>query len=344
EQQLAALTPTLDYQDLAKADVIVEAVFEAMHLKQEVFAELDRVAKPSAILATNTSTLDVDQIASATGRPESVIGHHFFSPANIMRLLEVVRGSATSDEVIVTSMALAKRLSKVAVLVGNCFGFVGNRMFWPYQREAQFLLEEGASVEQVDRVLTDFGMAMGPNAVMDLAGIDVGWRVDQERKDSLPAGLRQPLVSSKLYELHRYGQKTGAGWYRYEGRQALPDPTVQALIESTAQAAGIERRTIADAEILERTLYAMVNEGARILAEGIAQRPVDIDITYVYGYGFPAWRGGPMMFADTEGLQKIYQRTCHYQKIHGPWWEPAPLLEELAKGDGKFADLTRRKR
>ncbi|MEZ6074144.1 MAG: 3-hydroxyacyl-CoA dehydrogenase family protein [Pirellulaceae bacterium] len=262
EQQLAALTPTLDYQDLSKADVIVEAVFEAMHLKQEVFAELDRVAKPSAILATNTSTLDVDQIASATRRPESVIGHHFFSPANIMRLLEVVRGSATSDEVIVTSMALAKRLSKVAVLVGNCFGFVGNRMFWPYQREAQFLLEEGASVEQVDRVLADFGMAMGPNAVMDLAGIDVGWRVDQERKDSLPEGLRQPLVSSKLYELNRYGQKTGAGWYRYEGRKALPDPAVQTLIESTAQAAGIERRTITDAEILERTLYALVNEGA----------------------------------------------------------------------------------
>ncbi len=344
EQQLALLTPTLDYQDLSKADVIVEAVFEAMHLKQEVFAELDRVAKPSAILATNTSTLDIDQIASATSRPESVIGHHFFSPANIMRLLEIVRGNATSDEVIVTSMGLAKRLSKVAVLVGNCFGFVGNRMFWPYQREAQFLLEEGASVEQVDRVLADFGMAMGPNAVMDLAGIDVGWRVDQERKGSLPAGLRQPLVSSKLYELNRYGQKTGAGWYRYEGRQAHSDPTVQTLIESTAQAAGIERRTISDTEILERTLYALINEGARILAEGIAQRPVDIDITYVYGYGFPAWRGGPMMFADTEGLKKIYERTCHYHKLHGSWWEPAPLLEELAKGDGKFADLAQRKR
>ncbi len=339
EQQLAALTPTLDYQDLSQADVIVEAVFEAMHLKQEVFAELDRVAKPSAILATNTSTLDVDQIASATRRPESVVGHHFFSPANIMRLLEVVRGSATSDEVIVSSMALAKRLSKVGVLVGNCFGFVGNRMFWPYQREAQFLLEEGASVEQVDRALFDFGMAMGPLAVMDLAGIDVGWRIDQERQGSLPAGLRQPLVSTKLYELQRYGQKTGAGWYRYEGRQPHPDPSVQALIESTAKAAGVERRTISDNEILERTLYALVNEGARILAEGIVQRPIDIDITYVYGYGFPAWRGGPMMYADTIGLRKIYDRTCYYHEHRGAWWKPAPLLEELAKGDGKFADF-----
>lgn len=342
EQQLSRLTPTLDYQDLSDADVIVEAVFEAMHLKQAVFAELDKVAKPSAILATNTSTLDVDQIASATSRPESVIGHHFFSPANIMRLLEIVRGSATSDEVIATSMALAKRLGKIGVLVGNCFGFVGNRMFWPYQREAQFLLEEGASVEQVDRVLTEFGMAMGPNAVMDLAGIDVGWRVDQERKSSLPPGLRQPLVSSQLYEMNRYGQKTGAGWYRYEGRQALPDPTVQALIESTAEQAGIQRREISDTEILERTVYALINEGARILAEGIALRPVDIDITYVYGYGFPAWRGGPMMFADTEGLQKVYQRTCHYHQQHGPWWEPAPLLQELANRGGKFADLVQR--
>jgi 3-hydroxyacyl-CoA dehydrogenase len=178
--------------------------------------------------------------------------------------------------------------------------------------------------------------------VMDLAGIDVGWRVDQERKSSLPPGLRQPLVSSQLYEMNRYGQKTGAGWYRYEGRQALPDPTVQALIESTAQQAGIKRREISDDEILERTVYALINEGARILAEGIALRPVDIDITYVYGYGFPAWRGGPMMFADTVGLQKVYQRTCHYHQQHGPWWEPAPLLQELANRGGKFADLAQR--
>lgn len=339
DEWLARLTPTLDYQDLSQADVIVEAVFESLQLKRTVFEELDRIAKPSAILASNTSTLDIDQIAAATQHPERVIGHHFFSPANIMRLLEVVRGSATSDEVIATSMDLAKRLKKVGVLVGNCFGFVGNRMFWPYQRESQFLLEEGASVEQVDRVLTDFGMAMGPHAVMDLAGIDVGWRIDQERKHSLPPGLRQPLVASKLYEMNRYGQKTGAGWYRYDGRQAQPDPSVQALIESTSQEAGIEHRQISDTEIRERTLYALINEGARILAEGIAARAVDIDVIYVYGYGFPAWRGGPMTYADTVGLQEVYQRTCHYHRLHGPWWEPAPLLQELAKANGKFADL-----
>lgn len=344
DEWLARLTPTLDYQDLSGADVIVEAVFESLELKQTVFKELDRIAKPSAILASNTSTLDIDQIAAATQRPERVIGQHFFSPANIMRLLEVVRGSATSDEVIATSMELAKRLKKVGVLVGNCFGFVGNRMFWPYQRESQFLLEEGASVEQVDRVLTDFGMAMGPHAVMDLAGIDVGWHIDQERKHSLPAGLRQPLVASKLYEMNRYGQKTGSGWYRYEGRQALPDSSVEALIESTSREAGIVRRQISDAEILERTMYALINEGARILDEGIALRAVDIDVIYVYGYGFPAWRGGPMMYADTVGLEHIYQRTCHYHQLHGPWWEPAPLLQELAKGGKKFADLARLKR
>lgn len=344
DEWLARLTPTLEYQDLSQADVIVEAVFESLQLKQTVFKELDRIAKPSAILASNTSTLDLDQIAAATRHPERVIGHHFFSPANIMRLLEVVRGSATSDEVIATSMDLAKRLKKVGVLVGNCFGFVGNRMFWPYQRESQFLLEEGASVEQVDRVLTDFGMAMGPHAVMDLAGIDVGWRIDQERKHSLPPGLREPLVASKLYEMNRYGQKTGAGWYRYEGRQALPDPSVQALIETTSQAAGIERRQISDVEILERTLYALINEGARILSEGIALRAVDIDVIYVYGYGFPAWRGGPMMYADTVGLHEIYQRTCHYHQLHGAWWEPAPLLQKLAKANGKFADLAELKR
>ncbi len=341
---LAQLTPTLDYQDLSQADVIVEAVFESLELKQTVFAELDRIAKPTAILASNTSTLDIDQIAAATQRPERVVGHHFFSPANVMRLLEVVRGSATSDEVIATSLNLAKRLKKVGVLVGNCFGFVGNRMFWPYQREAQFLLEEGASVEQVDRVLTDFGMAMGPHAVMDLAGIDVGWRIDQERKHALPPGLREPLVASQLYEMNRYGQKTAAGWYRYKGRQAVPDSSVQALIETTSQAAGIQRRQVSDTEILERTLYALINEGARILEEGIALRAVDIDIIYVYGYGFPAWRGGPMMYADAVGLPEIYQRTCHYHQLHGVWWEPAPLLQKLAKVNGKFAELAELKR
>ena len=304
---------------LVQADVIVEAVFEAMQLKQEVFAELDRVAKPSAILATNTSTLDVDQIASATRRPESVIGHHFFSPANIMRLLEIVRGSATSDEVIATSMALAKRLSKVACWSATALALSATACSGPINAKRNSCSKKVPAWNKSIEYWPDFGMAMGPNAVMDLAGIDVGWRVDQERKSSLPPGLRQPLVSSKLYELHRYGQKTGAAGIAMKAGKLSQIRPCKHLIESTAQEAGIERRTISDEEILERTLYALINEGARILAEGIAMRPVDIDITYVYGYGFPAWRGGPMMFADTEGLQKIYQRTCHYHNYtaHG---------------------------
>ncbi|MCA9133332.1 MAG: enoyl-CoA hydratase/isomerase family protein [Planctomycetales bacterium] len=337
-QRLARLTPTVDYADLAEVDVVVEAVFEGLQLKQQVFAELDRVVQPEAILATNTSTLNIDAIAAATGRPESVVGHHFFSPAQVMRLLEVVRGSATSDAVLARSMELAKRLGKTAVLVGNCFGFVGNRMFWPYLREAQFLLEEGARVEQVDQALVDFGMAMGPHAVIDLAGIDVGWRVDQERILRLPPGMRQPLVAKQLYALNRLGQKSGAGWYRYEGRQPRPDPEVEKLIQRTAAEAGIEQRSISAEEIVERTTCALINEGARIVQEGIAQRSVDIDVIYVYGYGFPAWRGGPMFYADSLGLKKVYQCICRLRETHGFWWEPAPLLEELAGCGRSFSD------
>ena len=310
-----------------------------MELKKKVFGEIDRIAKPWAILASNTSTLDIDEIAAATNRPTDVIGHHFFSPANVMRLLEIVRGQQTSDEVIATSMDLAKRLAKVGVLVGNCFGFVGNRMFGPYQREAQFLLEEGAGVQQVDQVLYDFGMAMGPLAVSDLAGIDVGWRIRQEIKDHIPAGMRQTLVADKLYELNRYGQKTSAGWYRYEGRQATADPEVQSLIEATAQEAGIVRREIDDAEIIDRTVYALINEGARILQEGIALRSIDVDIVYIFGYGFPATRGGPMMYADTVGLPKVLDRVIQFQQTHGFWWEPAPLLKELVETGSSFAEF-----
>jgi len=335
---LARLTPTTEYGDLADADILIEAVFEGMELKKQVFSELDAVAKPGAILASNTSTLDIDQIAAATRRPEDVIGHHFFSPANIMKLLEIVRGKQTSDEVIATSMGLAKRLKKIAVLVGNCFGFLGNRMFEPYLREAQFLLEEGATVEQVDRALTHFGMAMGPLAVSDLAGIDVSWRIREEIKDSIPIGIRQPQVLPKLYELGRYGQKTGAGWYQYEGRTPTGDPEVEQLIEQTAAAAGIQRRTFDDKEIVERILYALINEGARVLADRIALRSVDIDVAYVYGYGFPAWRGGPMKHADLTGLAKVYQRIEEFHQQHGPLWEPAPLLQELAESGGTFSD------
>jgi 3-hydroxyacyl-CoA dehydrogenase len=311
-----------------------------MELKKRVFAELDRVTRPNAILASNTSTLDIDAIASATMRPQQVIGHHFFSPANVMRLLEIVRGKASSPAVIATSMGLAKTLGKVGVLVGNCRGFVGNRMFHPYQREAQFLLEEGATVEQVDVALTDFGMAMGPLAVGDLAGLDVGWRIRKEYRHLEPTGRRVPFVADRLCEMGRYGQKTGAGWYRYaEGsRVRLADPEVERLIEESACGAGIARRTIAPEEIVERTIYALVNEGARILEEGIALRAVDIDIVYVHGYGFPAYRGGPMWYADTVGLKQVYDRVRQFEQQHGDLWTPAPLLKRLAESGQTFAD------
>ena len=344
DDRMAMITPTLDYEAIESADIVVEAVFESMDLKKQVFAELDAKAKSGAILATNTSTLDVDEIASATSRPESVIGHHFFSPANVMKLLEIVRGKKTSDDVIATSMDLAKRLGKVGVLVGNCFGFAGNRMFGPYMREAQFILEEGARMEQVDKAMYDFGMAMGPIAVSDLAGIDVGWRVRQENKHRIRPGMRSMQVADKLVEMGRYGQKTGAGWYRYEdGRTPIVDAEVQALIERLAGEAGIEQRDIHDEEIIERTIYALVNEGSRILADGIALRSSDMDIIYVYGYGFPAWRGGPMKYADSVGLEKVYERVCHFHETQGFWWEPAPLLKQLAEQGGTFAGFDKEK-
>jgi 3-hydroxyacyl-CoA dehydrogenase len=341
DQRLALIRPTLTFDGFRDVDIVVEAVFEGMELKKQVFAELDRVTRPDALLASNTSTLDIDAIASATSRPQQVIGHHFFSPANVMRLLEIVRGKQSSPAVIATSMGLAKTLGKVGVLVGNCRGFVGNRMFHPYQREAQFLLEEGATVEQVDKALTDFGMAMGPLAVGDLAGLDVGWRIRKEYRHLQPAGQRAPLVADRLCEGGRYGQKTGAGWYRYpEGSRApVADPEVERLIEESARAAGIARRPISPEEIVERTVYALVNEGARILEEGIALRAVDIDIVYVHGYGFPAYRGGPMWYADTVGLKSVYERVRQFEKQHSELWAPAPLLKRLAESGKTFADL-----
>jgi 3-hydroxyacyl-CoA dehydrogenase len=289
--------------------------------------------------------LDIDQIAAATSRPQRVIGHHFFSPANVMRLLEIVRGKETGSAVIATSMALAKRLGKVGVTVGNCRGFVGNRMFHCYQREAQFLLEEGASVEQVDRALVDFGMAMGPLAVGDLAGLDVGWRIRKEYQHLTPADERVPLVADRLCEMGHFGQKTGRGWYRYlpSTRKAQPDPEVEKLIRECAQEAGIPRRKITREEILERTLYALVNEAAQILEEGKAFRAVDIDIIYINGYGFPAYRGGPLWYADTVGLKRILERIGVFEKQHGRLWTPASLLKRLAAAGKTFADLDREK-
>jgi 3-hydroxyacyl-CoA dehydrogenase len=340
DQRMALITPQLTYDGFGQADIIVEAVFEGMALKKQVFAEIDALAKGSCILASNTSTLDIDEIASATRRPEMVVGHHFFSPANVMRLLEVVRGKATGKEVIATSMALGKRLKKVAVLAGNCRGFIGNRMLHPYFREAQFLIEEGASVEQVNQTLYDFGWAMGPLAVSDLAGLDVGWRIRKEFKHTEKPGVRVPLVADRLCENGHYGQKTGSGFSRYdENRRPLPDPETAALIEVVAREAGIERRTITPQEIIDRCLFALVNEGAKLLGEGIALRAVDIDVVYLNGYGFPAWRGGPMFYADTVGLVKVLARVEEFEARHGSdLWSPAPLLKRLAQEGKTFAD------
>lgn len=342
DERLKRIEPTLTYDQFSEADIVVEAVFEGMELKKQVFAELDGVTRPDAILASNSSTLNIDEIASVTSRPQQVIGHHFFSPAHMMRLLEIVRGKQSSPSVVATSLALAKTLGKTGVVVGNCRGFVGNRMFEPYQREAQFLLEEGAQVLDVDAALTQFGMAMGPLAVGDLAGLDVSWRIRKEYQHLIPRDLRDTVAADKLCELGRYGQKTGAGWYLYpDGRTPVPDPAVESIIRECAQAAAITRREISSAEIVERTIYALINEGAKILAEGFAQRAVDIDIIYIYGYGFPPHRGGPMWYADTVGIGKVYEGIRKFEKQHGAWWTPAPLLKEMAEQGRTFADFDR---
>jgi 3-hydroxyacyl-CoA dehydrogenase len=342
DERLALITPTLTYDSFATVDMAVEAVFEGMAIKKQVFQDLDRASKPGAILASNTSTLSIDDIASVTSRPESVIGTHFFSPANIMRLLEIVRGKQTSKEVIATCMQLSKKLGKIGVLVGNCRGFVGNRMFGPYRREAQFLVEEGVEVEAIDNALVEFGMAMGPLATGDLAGLDVGWRIRKEYRHLEKPGVRQPIAEDRLCEMGRYGQKTLAGWYRYdEQRRAAADPEVSALARKWAAEAGIPQRTIRASEIVDRCVYALVNEGARILEEGYALRSVDIDIIYLNGYGFPAYRGGPMSYADTVGLRKVYDRVCEFREHHGELWEPAPLLKRLAETNQTFAECNR---
>jgi 3-hydroxyacyl-CoA dehydrogenase len=340
EERISRIASTLSYDGAATADVIIEAVFENFDLKAHIFRELDAVARPGAILASNTSTLDVDALAAVTGRPQDVVGLHFFSPANVMRLLEVVRGAKTAPDVLATALAFGKRIGKVPVTVGNCRGFVGNRMLFPYMYEAQFLVEEGATPAQVDRALTEFGMAMGIFAVDDMAGIDVAWRVRQELGHFSNAGGRRPLVADKLYDLGRYGQKRGKGWYRYdESRKATPDPEVLELIRSTAAAAGIPQRTFTDAEIVERCIYALVNEGARIVADGSAARASDIDVIYANGYGFPSWRGGPMFYADRVGLATILPRIQDYEQQLGTRWTPAPLLVELAASGRTFRDL-----
>jgi 3-hydroxyacyl-CoA dehydrogenase len=340
DERLRMITPVLTYDAFSDVDMVVEAVFEGMALKKAVFAELDRACRPGAILASNTSTLNIDDIAGSTSRPDAVIGTHFFSPANVMRLLEVVRGKKSSKEVIATCMQLSKKLGKIGVLVGNCRGFVGNRMFGPYRREAQFLIEEGADVEALDQALVEFGNAMGPLATGDLAGLDVGWRIRKEYRHLEKPGVRQPFAEDRLCELGRYGQKTLKGWYRYdENRRASVDPEVTALLRKWSADAGFTRRQISPGEMVDRCIYALVNEGARILEEGYALRAVDIDIIYLNGYGFPAYRGGPMWYADTVGLQKVYQRICEFHKLQGELWAPAPLLQRLAETGKTFADF-----
>jgi 3-hydroxyacyl-CoA dehydrogenase len=310
-----------------------------MQLKRSVFRKLDEVVKPGCILASNTSTLNIDEIAGVTKRPGSVVGLHFFSPANVMRLLEVVRGRHTSPETIATALAVAKRLKKVGVVVGNGPGFVGNRMMFPYMYETQFLVEEGATPAQVDSAVKAFGMAMGMFEVDDMAGLDVAWRVRRAIGHFSEPGVRAPLVANRLYEMGRLGQKTGKGWYVYaDDRKATPDPEVLDLIRSLSAKAGIPQRQFTDEEIIERSLYNLINEGARVLEEGHAVRASDIDVIYLNGYGFPAWRGGPMFYADSVGLKNIVNRISDFEREQGPRWKVAPLLHKLAVTNSSFRE------
>jgi 3-hydroxyacyl-CoA dehydrogenase len=333
DTRMGLITGTTDFGAVKDADIIIEAVFEEMPIKKEVFAKLDAVAKADAVLATNTSTLDVNEIASATKRPESVIGMHFFSPANVMRLLENVRGARSSKATIATAMAVGRRINKVPVLVGVCYGFVGNRMLHQRGIQAEKLILEGALPHQVDKVLYDFGFPMGPFAMSDLAGLDVGWRIRKGR------GVRAE-VADRICELGRFGQKTGAGYYKYDDkRNPSPDSEVEKIIVDVATEMGITRRHIDDEEILQRLLYPMVNEGAKILDEKIAIRASDIDVIWVYGYGWPVYRGGPMFWADQIGLKAVRDRMLQFQKASGdPFWTPAPLLSRLADQGKGFLD------
>ena len=329
DELLGSIRGATTYAALSGADLIIEAAFEDLDVKRGIFTSLDAVAAPHAILATNTSALDIDAIAAATSRPQSVVGTHFFSPANVMKLLENVRGKCSSPQAIATVMELGKRLGKVPVLAGNADGFIGNRMLQFYSYQAEFLLEEGATPEQVDRAIEDFGFAMGPFAVRDLAGNDVGLLIRKARR--LPADERRSPILERLVGAGRLGQKAGKGFYRYDGRTRIPDPEVIALIESISAELGIVRRPLTDAQIVERLLHPLVNEGARVLQEKIAIRPGDIDVVYVNGYGFPAYRGGPMYWAEQTGLASIVATMRTLAPTHGSRWQPAPLLMRLAE-------------
>ncbi len=340
DERVGLITGTTSYDDIKDADIVVEAVFEEMGVKETVFKKLDEVMKPGAILASNTSTLDVDQIADFTKRPQDVIGTHFFSPANVMKLLEIVRGKKTGKDVLATTMGLSKKLKKTGVVSGVCDGFIGNRMIEQYSRQAGFLLEEGALPEQVDKAVEKFGFAMGPFRMGDLAGNDIGWAIRKRRYVEKP-NMTYSQTADRLCEMGRYGQKTGAGWYDYKpgNRAAIPNQQVNDMIVAESKRLGIERRKITDEEIVQRLVFALVNEGAQILDEGIAARASDIDMVYLTGYGFPLYRGGPMCYADTFGLQKVVMRMEQFGKARdgarqGKSWVPAPLLAKLA-AEGK---------
>ncbi|MFT6896191.1 MAG: 3-hydroxyacyl-CoA dehydrogenase [Paraglaciecola sp.] len=331
-QRQELITGTTDYSDLAEMDLVVEAVFENLDIKKQVFTKLDKVCKPGAILATNTSYQDVNLIAQATSRAQDVIGLHFFSPANVMKLLEIVRGDKTSDQVLATSMSIAKSIKKVPALSRVGYGFIGNRMLRQYVREAQLCLLEGSTPQDIDTVMQRFGMAMGPLAVMDLAGIDIGYKAREGLTDEEKGDVRTYCIADALYEMGRLGQKTGAGYYQYDPvtRQRIADPIVLEVIEAQAKKRGVERNVINDQTILERLTFSLINEGFKILEEGIAQRPSDIDVVYAFGYGFPAYRGGPMFYADTIGLEKVYQTICEFGVTYGEeFWQPAALLKQL---------------
>jgi 3-hydroxyacyl-CoA dehydrogenase len=343
EKRLSLITPTLHYDPLRDVDLVVEAVFESMEVKRPVFEKLDGIAQLGAILATNTSALNLDAIAQFTERPQDVIGLHFFSPANVMRLLEVVRGARTAKDVLATAMNLAKKLGKMAVVSGVCDGFIGNRMVARYGEAAHDLLLAGALPQQIDAALQSFGMVMGPFRMSDLAGLDIGWAVRKRRAAEFPNQAR-PNVADVLCEAARFGQKTGAGWYRYEAgaRNAIPDPEVDAIIERHRARQGIEPRSVSDTEIVERCIYALVNEGARILEEGIAQRSSDVDLVYLNGYGFPAYRGGPLFYADQIGLidvERALRRIAASPGADSVFWMPAPLLARLAQEGKTFSEF-----
>jgi len=338
DKRLALIKKSVQLDDIKNADIVIEAVFERMDVKQDTFRKLDAIAKPGAILATNTSTLDVDQIAAVTQRPQDVIGTHFFSPANVMRLLEVVRGKQTAKDVLATTMKLGKTLKKVPVVSGVCDGFIGNRMLEKYGQQSLFLLDEGASPQQVDAAAAKFGLAMGPFTMYDMAGNDIGWEIRKRRYQERPDFVYSK-IADRICEQGRFGQKTGKGFYKYEAgnRKPIPDDAVQDILEAYRAEIKLKPRPILDEEIVERLIYALVNEGAHILEEGIALRASDIDMVYLTGYGFPPYRGGPMFYADTVGLDKVLKSIEGFQKgYQGAVWKPAPLLVKLAKKGGRF--------